>query len=1772
MAKSLIHMIPGQEAMWNKSAATTATGMTASTAAERHRQYQQQQQQSSSSSTILSSGNLSGLSKTTKSEGHEVARTPSIISTTTASQSSSNDTVTVTTTDYDSAPLDSNQQHQQQVSTKTDDQVLLAIAEIESYIDLTRQHSSITNEEMPFLTKPATPYVPLPKEDDVFLHQEEKKEDPFNSNERVSVATNDQIDNHKDSSSIPSVFPFTSLPVVDEADEEGEEVVAPSDLIGGATCTNDKPALPSNHGGRLRIEGLFGLSMSSLHANNKVRRASAQVGVASNKHRKTVGKVSVQQDGSTRHDDVEMIPQQESTSICIDSTRSVSSAVVSQNLPRVLRQPTTPLSRSYESLEAMRSSLRAKVSVANSSPDVFEVVSGELVSTNITSPSEALSRRTSCKMTPASVVFSQAEIGVDDAKALATLKRVVSTSQSVTTTDDGIEIPNETERLNILRATSSDNSAGVEEYQFTIPFGSDVKVEELEDTIELTRTRTIRPTATQLTDSFEEVEELLQVHVENHDDSIELLRTRTEGSWQAEEYEPSVHSSAITVPTTKFSKEFVRTLYLSGTDETLRSARIINQDNEAIRVLSRDMAKESAARVDGAEIPVSIDDKRDYAIEVQRPGSSSSMFSRNAPFQDPSANVEKDILITARSGPYYDQSIRSGTSPKQKKGCLDKDIAEISDQKNLALSDLQEGTQLISLEEETLPLSDPAPESKNIVESNISKQLRINGPASAFFQDENPAPSQQPLMTDETTKLAPREANIAVSIPKIPAPRNDTTSIHDVGAMLEQSLEIASRRKRLHFISQEQKKAAVLVPNDSKTETKAIASDKEGVEVAPEEEFPDPFLCTPEHMVHVKVLGIAGIVVDRAVCGTDNGQKAFPAAPEGMKVVVGMTERGSDQIIGVTASSKTLIPSPNGMLGGTKHRHVAVWVSDNDAMTPGSLISSDLITMERVDPENPKSRYKPRFFDLTVALAKDAHVAIPIGVAKLKVNGDFVNHGELVTMDLPVYSMEQQQKHNEMNAKGGGIMSPAIQCIKLKNKDTKKSGIKSMFQRKSLDHESDAAPTQEEQKALLAAYGIDPAGDSMIRVQVRVETLGMYKDGEMNEKYDPSAQTVATEPTEDGSLESSLPGNKEESNDTAGGKVKKELIDKAKPLVVQLNEAEQTVELESIATESLYSKPLLDTTGKVSTSGPPTNTKMEDETFQLPICGKSLAFPTCGSTQEFSKEQEIKHVGGIQNDSSHTTTSVQDNDDNVNDTATVEEDDSVPIQDGSFYASLSDIGGHVSTGSTIGPVPTVDEIKAYLKEQFGVFVLKSGEFFFPEDPSLANDDISSIGDATLEAFMNGQLRMRTMDSGTWQKSPRGGGDDDSRTYNSIATHESEPTLMLQPFGDSAAKGKTNNNDKKKTPMATVEEEDKPVDPPAIKRNSGSLSKSQRVTSQLEGENENENDDDGSLVVNDDDDDDENNNDGDDEMSLRTPRSTKRGSSHNSSCNNSQSSRPKSVAESLAESLVGVLSRYPMCGGAGYSVDPKWSCSETDHRMKIPRTVDPDVMSVGDLTAATLEEHHHHHPLERDAAAQRAGTSGNGGSRSRLKIDPSMLVSSLRSAASGWFVCGSTDNVDDSVLARRRSTPIQFTASGSSAMLKVSTTNSMLDHHPIHSSTVGGREGGGGEEEEEEENYFAEYEEEHLEESDVVVAKEERRVDPPADPPAADRCCTMIDDEGSCVTTSTTTARTVTQLQQQKPKSMCTDFDRNKNGDDDNVDVVGNDTRVLPVHHNETDEC
>jgi len=360
--------------------------------------------------------------------------------------------------------------------------------------------------------------------------------------------------------------------------------------------------------------------------------------------------------------------------------------------------------------------------------------------------------------------------------------------------------------------------------------------------------------------------------------------------------------------------------------------------------------------------------------------------------------------------------------------------------------------------------------------------------------------------------------------------------------------------------------------------------------------------------------------------------------------------------------------------------------------------------------------------------------------------------------------------------------------------------------------------------------------------------------------------------------------------------------------------------------------------------------------------------------------------------------------------------------------------------------------------------LKSGEFFFPEDPNLADDDFSSVGDATLEAFVRGQLRMKTTGRTNDSGNKRVRSDDDSHdslTFGTTSSADSDPTISLhQPFGEHS---KRSRKKKDPPPMTPVQEEEKmdatafdeqvlPRDPSGDKaKASGEAFQNHKSTTQPQDE---------SSIVEDTDevDDDDGNNDGDDEMSFHSPvnRSINR-ASH------------MSVAESLAEAF----GLYNACGAL--RVGPKRSSSGSER--PVPKTLEPDLLSVGELTAATLERH--------VAAGNSSKTSptrcfASGGDWSFL----------CAADASGTTNTASDEDVTDKGVA---STPIRFATSQSSTLF--GRTNSVLscgDRNATNST----------------ENYFAEYEDCGIRDGSVFLGGNDettnssktaatKRIDPPA---------------------------------------------------------------------------
>jgi hypothetical protein len=846
-----------------------------------------------------------------------------------------------------------------------------------------------------------------------------------------------------------------------------------------------------------------------------------------------------------------------------------------------------------------------------------------------------------------------------------------------------------------------------------------------------------------------------------------------------------------------------------------------------------------------------------------------------------------------------------------------------------------------------------------------------------------------------------------------------------------------------------------------------------------------------------------------------------------MRAVVGISERTLNHVCGVTSFSKTLIRSPNSVNEGEdgnlseQQRHVAVWAANNEGMTPGSLMSANLTKLERVDEDNLNSRYKPKFFDLTIALAKeskaDKHVAIPIGVAKLKISGDFVKHGEFVTMDLPVHTLEQSRELNRMNGSELQMDEKAngIEYIELK---TKRKGIKKLFPRQ--------IPTVEERAAFSSAYNIDPSGDAMIRVQVRVETLGTEKIKESSKapkrvgtQEDDCDKTASTDPLEnDDSIRSSNDSNHDETINTAKlimsstGCKPFEVFESPIEIKVETRNTktstEGTSEPTQESTESsslmmqsnsmgLYARPVESKAGDESDAFqtvPPLveSTINETESPSLKIFGQTVKLPTCTDLKDKSisaqkLDDEIEQVaqklfGQDISFSNNASTQSQ------------REVDGNSLHASSSKSDKKSINASpIVDMSVIGPLPTVEEVQAFIKEQFGIYALKSGEFFFPEDPNLLNDDSTSVGSATLEAFATGQLRIRTMDSSpTWTRSRRGDDYDDDDDDDTIASYDnSEPTInLIQPFGENSSKSES---EKKDPPMTAVTEEERKEDVQEGVAGGDEKNKFTYSTKQKSMES-------GDSIIADEDD--ERNHDGDDEMTFHTP--PKHGGKNTSG-----------AYRSLAESFADAFTFTKGCGS--FTMDPRKT------QRPVPKTVQPvDSLSVGDLTATTLEN---------QSAAKRSSI-------------PTKMLSQFQQVlgrgGEALFMCtGTSDNVEVA------STPIRFTTSDSD--LGVTRSNSVLSEH--NNNNDDDDDGSLNE------DYFAEYEESGLPEVWTVDQEAKRevggnatnpsRAKPTKDPPAI----RLTDDDSA-----TLASRLASDLQLQEELENGADETINDNVKDSKTDV------------------
>lgn len=676
------------------------------------------------------------------------------------------------------------------------------------------------------------------------------------------------------------------------------------------------------------------------------------------------------------------------------------------------------------------------------------------------------------------------------------------------------------------------------------------------------------------------------------------------------------------------------------------------------------------------------------------------------------------------------------------------------------------------------------------------------------------------------------------------------------------------------------------VQSPGKTTGKAVSDEKP--------DFVSPWTDhNVDYIAHIDVLGVAGIVVDPTLCKDEMRNQDCPAMPSEILAVVGLCARGESSVSSVTGFSNALVVSPSGNVEHNasderyrqhrkQHRHVAIWAANNTTAAPGSVIKTRLNDLERVDESDPNSRLLPLFFDLTVALSdytrQDGRVAIPIGVAKLKISGDIICRGEPVTIDLPVRTLEQSRELNRMNGNVESPFSTGVTTIEVTSTSTngkRRMAFKNPFRRKFSKLDS-ILPTQAQYDAFSAAYAIDPSGDAMLRVKVVVERI---RPGQMEKTFklqdapfcegkenisntEPDEMTVETglvhpqdaellesrrrcldvsttteQPTSERVADSFMIEMPKDRSDDALQDGTALIAHKRVPTSKVKSKTAPVMGPETTSAEEgdLYSTPvefkrdrenssfhtLLSTDGEAQDENQSASpgVKLFGRAITLPSCG-----PIRGPTAAAQKlDDEIEQVaekvfGGafpFSACSSIRDGNIHEPEDLLRDSSFLlkDDDNNSVVHDMSYPAhqrerSYSDTSGKDeekkdgecrSSGAAAAAHPSVpaakprvgrvgrvgrrvghatradgimspSNLKDFVQERLGRWVVEKGEWLFPGgDPyAMESDGTVSVGDATLEAFVSGQLRMRVANDGSTV------GNDDA-TSTTDASFDTEPT-------------------------------------------------------------------------------------------------------------------------------------------------------------------------------------------------------------------------------------------------------------------------------------------------------------------------------------------------------------------------------------------------------------
>ena len=467
-----------------------------------------------------------------------------------------------------------------------------------------------------------------------------------------------------------------------------------------------------------------------------------------------------------------------------------------------------------------------------------------------------------------------------------------------------------------------------------------------------------------------------------------------------------------------------------------------------------------------------------------------------------------------------------------------------------------------------------------------------------------------------------------------------------------------------------------------------------------------------KHIVHVNVLGVAGIVVDRMKCRDITGDDRSPCPPEQMTAVVGITEYGANSIDSITTFSSELAHAPStkskddGKLHMKTQRHIAVWGSNDNGETPGSVVKSKVLNL------NGK---KPKLLDLNVALVKSDegkdHTAVVIGTARIKITPGMIIGKYTKIIDLPVHQVLKEQPSSSRNKN---------QVLLLRTSSEERNDLRKLRVERTSEKDENS-----NHKNLTSAYTIDPEGDSMIRIEIRVEKV--HTDSEHKSSLENG--TAATETSDEISSSSGE------------------------------SSPEQT------ASAELYSKPVeLPSNFGNESIVDNVDCKIDDELDQpgCSIFGKRLGLPTCNANTEEGLAGHIDNSIGDMAERVFSKTCQG-----------TEEDNS------SFFAANT-LGSQMDTTrqihptllddikSALRPVRTLNDLRSLAKE----FAMSGGDYFFADNYLMRNQealvaddmyDSASVGSATLARY---EQELREFEDNQCLESWTKKHDDDNVTHSS----------------------------------------------------------------------------------------------------------------------------------------------------------------------------------------------------------------------------------------------------------------------------------------------------------------------------------------------------------------------------------------------------------------------